>query len=164
MFKEPQSEDGQTIIVHRASSLDAQNSAHPTAKPSGEQQVLRRILVVEDDLSLASLEAGVLVAHGYAVTQVHNGEQAITALYQSTPDLVVLDFELSGDLTGLDVLQVLRLHANIPVLFTSSEEIALRKYMRTSGENRTTLDHLSKPYSTQALLLRVERMLMIAPR
>jgi len=164
MFKEPRSEDGQTIIARRASSLDAQNSAHPTAKPSGEQKVLRRILVVEDDLSLANLEAGVLAAHGYAVTQVHNGEQAITALYQSTPDLVVLDFELSGDLTGLDVLQVLRLHANIPVLFTSSEEIALRKYMRTSGENRTTLDHLSKPYSTQTLLLRVGRMLTIVPR
>ena len=160
MFKEIRSEDSQTIIVNRAASLEAQNSVHP----SGEQKVLRRILVVEDDLSLASLEAEVLAAHGYAVTQVHDGEQAITALYQSTPDLVVLDFELSGDLTGLDVLQVLRLHATIPVLLTSSEETALRKYMRTSGENRSTLDHLSKPYSTQTLLLRIKRMLTITPR
>ena len=164
MFKGSRSEDGQTSIVHTASSLDAQDIAHSTAKRSEEQNILRHILVVEDDLSLASLEAGVLAAHGYAVTQVHNGEQALTALYQSTPDLVVLDFELSGDLTGLDVLQVLRLHANIPVLFTSSEETALRKYMRASGETRSTLDHLCKPYSTQTLLLRVKRMLTLAPR
>lgn len=156
--------DVQTSIIHTASSPDAQDIVHPEAQQSEEQKVLRHILVVEDDLSLASLEAGVLAAHGFAVTQVNNGEQAITALHQSTPDLVVLDFELSGNLTGLDVLQVLRLHANIPVLFTSSEETALRKYMRASGETRSTLDHLCKPYSTQTLLLRVKRMLTIAPR
>jgi two-component system response regulator MtrA len=164
MFKGTRPEDDQTSIVHTASPIDAQDIAPPTAKQSGEQKVLWRILVVEDDLSLANLEAGVLAAHGYAVTQVHNGEQALTALYQSTPDLVVLDFELSGDLTGLDVLQVLRLHASIPVLFTSSEETVLRKYMRASGETRSTLDHLCKPYSTQTLLLRVKRMLTIGPR
>lgn len=164
MFKGTQPEDGQTPTIHTASALDAQESAHRTSNVSEEQKTLRHILVVEDDISLANLEAGILAAHGYAVTQVYNGEQAITALYQSTPDLVVLDFELPGKLTGLDVLQDLRLHASIPVLFTSSEEIALRRYMRASGESRSTLDHLSKPYSTQTLLLRVQRMLTIAPQ
>lgn len=126
--------------------------------------MLRRILIVEDDLSLANLEVEVLTAHGYTVTQVHDGEQALTSLRQSTPDLVVLDFELPGSLTGMDVLQVLRLNAGIPVLFTSSEEMALRRYIRARRESRTTLDHLSKPYSMHALLVRVQRMLTIAPR
>jgi DNA-binding response OmpR family regulator len=164
MFKGIQSDQSQTSIAHAASPLDAQDSAYSAPRAPDRQNILRHILVVEDDLSLANLEVEVLAAHGYAVTQVHDGEQALTSLHQSTPDLVVLDFELPGDLTGMDVLQVLRLHAGIPVLFTSSEETALRRYIRASGESKATLDHLSKPYSMHTLLVRVERMLTIAPR
>ena len=162
MFKGIQSNESQTDRV-TASPLDAQNHVSSAAMAAERQDMLHSILVVEDDLSLANLEVEVLAAHGYAVTQVHDGEQALTSLRQSTPDLVVLDFELAGNLTGMDVLELLRLHAGIPVLFTSSEEMALRRYIRASGESKATLDHLSKPYSMHTLLVRVERMLTIAP-
>jgi DNA-binding response OmpR family regulator len=164
MFKGIQSDESQTGLIQRASPSDAQDQASSEQVETEGQDMLHRILIVEDDLSLANLEVEVLAAHGYAVTQVHDGEQALTSLRQSTPDLVVLDFELPGNLTGMDVLQVLRLNTGIPVLFTSSEEMALRRYMRASGESKATLDHLSKPYSMHALLVRVQRMLSIAPR
>ena len=163
MFKGIQSDESQTTIAQKASPSDAQDQADSDQVETERQDLLRHILVVEDDLSLANLEVEVLAAHGYVVTQVHDGEQALTSLRQSTPDLVVLDFELPGNLTGMDVLQVLRLHTGIPVLFTSSEEMALRRYIRARGESRATLDHLSKPYSMHTLLVRVERMLTIAP-
>jgi DNA-binding response OmpR family regulator len=164
MFKGIQSNESQTGRIPAASPPDAQAHASPAPLKAERQKALRRILVVEDDLSLANLEVEVLAAHGYAVTQVHDGEQALTSLRQSTPDLVVLDFELAGNLTGMDVLELLRLHAGIPVLFTSSEETALRRYIRASGESKATLDHLSKPYSMHTLLMRIERMLTIAPQ
>lgn len=164
MFKGRQSNESQTGSIQIASPPDAQNRAALAAMAVERHDTLHRILVVEDDLSLANLEVEVLAAHGYAVTQVHDGEQALTSLHQSPPDLVVLDFELAGNLTGMDVLEFLRLHAGIPVLFTSSEEMALRRYIRASGESRATLDHLSKPYSMHALLVRIERMLTRAPQ
>lgn len=164
MFKGRQSNESQTGSIQRASPPDAQNRAGLAAMAVERHNALRRILVVEDDLTLANLEVEVLAAHGYAVTQVPDGEQALTSLHQSPPDLVVLDFELAGNLTGMDVLEFLRLHAGIPVLFTSSEEMALRRYIRASGESRATLDHLSKPYSMHALLVRIERMLTRAPQ
>ncbi len=123
----------------------------------------RRILVVEDDASLADLEADVLTACGYAVTIAHTGELAVLALRESIPDLVVLDLELHGGMTGWDVLQVLRTHSRIPVLLTSSET-AVRKRMRTRGETRSTLDHLPKPYPMQALLKRIAHMLITVPQ
>lgn len=122
----------------------------------------RRILVVEDDTSLARLEGEVLAANGYAVAIAGNGELAIAALRQSIPDLVLLDLELSGNMNGWDVLHTLRKYARVPVLLTSAES-AVRKQMRTSGEDRSTLDHLPKPYPMQTLLKRIQRMLMIAP-
>ena len=123
-----------------------------------------RILVVEDDPTLARLEAGILTAHGYTVEAVHNGELAIATLRHSIPDLVVLDLELTGNVQGWDVLQALRDFASIPVLLTTSSATAVRASIRLRGESRSTLDHLPKPYPMQTLLKRVERMLTAAPQ
>ncbi|HLX56253.1 MAG TPA: response regulator [Ktedonobacteraceae bacterium] len=128
-----------------------------------ESQTLRRILLVEDDISLARLEADILTTHGYTVAIATSGEMAITALHQAIPDLVLLDLDLSGAITGWDVFKVLRSYSSAPVLLTSAES-AIRASIRNQGEPKTTLDHLPKPYPMQALLKRIERMLAIIPQ
>jgi len=128
----------------------------------GKQGSSQCILVVEDDASLANLEAGILAAHGYAVAMAHSGEMAIAALQQALPDLVLLDLDLSGPINGWDVLQMLRSYSATPVLLTSSES-AVNRQIRIRGETRSTLDHLPKPYLMQTLLKRIERMLAIGP-
>jgi DNA-binding response OmpR family regulator len=127
-----------------------------------EQQSVYHILVVEDDSSLANLEAGMLRAHGYLVAVANNGENAITILEQIQPDLVLLDLDLSGAINGWDVLQKLRTYSNIPVLLTSAET-SVNRQIRFRGETRSTLDLLPKPFLMQTLLKRIERMLLIAP-
>lgn len=135
------------------------HTLHTRVKESG---TLQRILVVEDDVSLANLEADMLSARGYVVSVATSGETAITSLRQEIPDLVLLDLDLSGATTGWDVLRVLRGYSSAPVLLTSAES-AIRSSMRMQGESRLTLDHLPKPYPLQALLKRIERMLAITP-
>lgn len=123
------------------------------------------ILLVEDDPSLASLEAGVLMARGYIVTLVETGELALNVLREVVPDLVLLDLDLPGMVNGWDVLKALRAYAGTsttPVLLTSAETTA-QKHLRTRGEARSTLDHLPKPYPIQILLKRIERMLGMTP-
>ena len=142
---------------------DSRQAAQAADQHYGGQPQKKIILVVEDDPTLATLEADILTAHGYTVDFVHSGEQAITRLRHALPDLVVLDLELPGDIHGWDVLQTLRVMADIPVLITSSSVSSVRKYLRQSEETRQTLDHLSKPYPLQALLKRIERMLPLSP-
>lgn len=123
------------------------------------------ILLVEDDASLAQLEANFLMARGYIVTPVENGELALNVLREVVPDLVLLDLDLPGAVNGWDVLQALRAYAGTsatPVLLTSAETTA-QKHLRTRGEARATLDHLPKPYPVQLLLKRIERMLDMTP-
>lgn len=140
-------------------------SQHPKQEiPEGTSRTIQRILVVEDDPTLATLESEILTAHGYIVVTVHSGELAITALRSAIPDLVVLDLELPGSIKGWEVLQMLRTTASIPVLVTTSATTAVRQHIRSRGESRITLDHLPKPYPMQTLLKRVRRMLMIAPQ
>lgn len=153
---------GHMSALHTTSPTRAQNFTHSLQTEFEEPKLLRRILVVEDDASLATLESEVLTACGYTVAIACNGEFAAAALRQSIPDLVVLDLELPGRLSGWDVLQVVRMYSRVPVLLTSSE-MTVRKRMRTRGETRSTLDHLPKPYPMQLLLKRIKRMLITAP-
>jgi two-component system response regulator MtrA len=118
--------------------------------------------LVDDDISLAQLEAGILSARGYEVAVATSGELAISAIHQALPDLVLLDLDLSGPVTGWDVFKALRDLSGAPVLLTSAES-AVRRHMRTQGESRSTLDHLPKPYPMQALLRCIERMLAMEP-
>jgi DNA-binding response OmpR family regulator len=151
-------------VVNGISSEETRIFVSSPLDQQEQPKISPRILVVEDDISLAHLEANFLAAHACTVVIAGNGELAITAIDNFMPDLVVLDLELPGSLTGWDVLQVLRQNTQIPVLLTTSLTLDLRKHLRTSGESRSTLDHLPKPYAMQALLKRVRRMLMIVPQ
>lgn len=153
---------GTMDLLPEAAVQDTKNvSAHAVSATQQERQrTLQRILVVEDDPTLATLEAEVLTAYGYTVVIVPNGELAVATLHTFVPDLVVLDLELSGPLNGWDILQVVRSRAAVPVLFTSSSVQTVRRYIRSRDETRLTLDHLPKPYPIQALLKRVNRMLI----
>jgi DNA-binding response OmpR family regulator len=154
---------GKLSIVNEISVTGMRVLIDSLPEQQEKSEISNRILVVEDDTSLAHLEAHFLAAHNFTVVIASNGEGAVTALDDFTPDLVVLDLELAGPLSGWDVLQALRKNAAIPVLLTTSLPLEMRKYLRTHGETRSTLDHLAKPYQMQALLKCIKRMLMITP-
>jgi CheY-like chemotaxis protein len=153
---------GDMSIWNKSTLYGAHSLANPIQQQVREQGSSYRILVVEDDSSLANLEADILTAHGYMVAIASNGEMAIAVLEQALPDLVLLDLDLSGTINGWDVLQILRTYSATPVLLTSAES-AVNRQIRIRGETRSTLDLLPKPYLMQTLLKRIERMLTIAP-
>nr|HET6904281.1 response regulator [Ktedonobacteraceae bacterium] len=156
--------DGNMSMVNGTKTDDATVFINSPLNSQVKPGTMPRILVVEDDPSLAQLEASYLTACHYSVVVASTGELAITALSDFNPDLVVLDLELPGGLSGWDVLQVLREKAHIPVLVTTSLTQDIRKHLRMNGETRLTLDHLPKPYPMQTLLRRIKRMLMIVPQ
>ena len=153
---------GDMSIWNNSTTYSTQSLANRMHQMVREQGSSYHILVVEDDSSLANLEAGILKAHGYMVAIASNGEMAITVLEHKMPDLILLDLDLSGTINGWDVLQILRTYSSTPVLLTSAES-AVNRQIRIRGETRSTLDLLPKPFLMQTLLKRIERMIMIAP-
>lgn len=121
------------------------------------------ILLVEDDQTLATLEAHILSLQGLKVTTVNSGELALVEIKKNIPDLVILDFELAGKINGSDVLRNVRIYTTVPVLLTTSSKEKVRTAIRTYRESKETLDHLPKPYLMQTFLRRVKRMLLITP-
>lgn len=76
-------------------------------KNTGVQDQPKRILLVEDDNSLAAVYAERLKAEGFDVKRADNGEEALSAALNYHPDLVLLDV-MMPKINGFDVLDLLR--------------------------------------------------------
>ncbi len=115
-----------------------------------------RILVVDDEESLAELVSSALRFAGYEVRTEANGYDAMRAIKTSTPDLVVLDVNMP-EMDGFDVCRLLRRDGfDMPVIFlTARDDIDdIRTGFRHGGD-----DYLTKPFSIEELGLRIEALL-----
>lgn len=115
----------------------------------------QRILVVDDDVALRELVESYLVANGYGVECVGDGNGLRASLAGNPPDLVVLDLMLPGD-DGLALLRELRATGGPPVIIISArgEEVD-----RVVGLEVGADDYLAKPFGPRELLARVRAVL-----
>ena len=115
----------------------------------------RRVLVVEDDASIADLVAMHLRDEGYTVELAHDGHAGLAAAEQSPPDLVVLDLMLPG-VDGLSICRRLRQRAeHIPILMLTARSSELDRVL---GLELGADDYLTKPFSVRELVARVKAL------
>jgi DNA-binding response OmpR family regulator len=114
------------------------------------------LLLVEDEPALARGLADSFRDEGFDVQVVMRGDQALAAIREHRPQLVVLDILLPGR-SGLDVLRDLRASGNrVPVLMlTAKGEIVDRVVGLELGAD----DYLPKPFAERELLARVRALL-----
>lgn len=67
----------------------------------------KKILLVEDDTALAAVYRSRLELEGFKIKEVNNGEEALTAVIEFKPDLILLD-AMMPKISGFDVLDILR--------------------------------------------------------
>jgi len=124
--------------------------------PHDRHAVTPRILIVEDEPSLALTLGDRLRAEGYMVDARGDGETAL-ALFKEAPfDLVILDVMLPG-MDGFSVCREIRRHSEqVPVLMlTARTEVVDRVVGLRLGAD----DYLGKPFEMVELLARVEALL-----
>jgi two-component system OmpR family response regulator len=115
-----------------------------------------RVLVVDDEATLAELVTMALRYEGWDVRSAGTGMTAVRLAREFRPDVVVLDVMLP-DLSGLDVLHRLRERApNLPVLFlTAKDAVEDRIAGLTAGGD----DYVTKPFSLEEVVLRLRALL-----
>jgi two-component system phosphate regulon response regulator PhoB len=119
---------------------------------------LERILVVDDEADIVALVAYHLAKAGYRVSTAANGWDALAAIRQERPTLVVLDLMLPG-LTGYEVLEQMRgaeATRDVAVLMLTARR---EEDDRIRGLSLGADDYLTKPFSPQELVLRVGAIL-----
>ena len=122
------------------------------------------ILVIEDEVDLATTLAYNLKTEGFAVRVAHAGKQGLDmALGEPLPDVIVLDLMLP-DIAGTEVCRRLREHErtrNIPVIMCTAKGTEID---RVVGFEVGADDYVVKPYIVRELLLRIRALLRRAQR
>jgi DNA-binding response OmpR family regulator len=115
----------------------------------------RRVLVVEDEPTIAASIAARLRAEGFRVDVAHDGPSAVARAAQDEPDVVVLDVMLPG-FDGLEVCRRLHARRPVPVLMLSARDAETDVLV---GLGVGADDYLTKPFSPRELVARVHALL-----
>ncbi|MBL8101698.1 MAG: response regulator transcription factor [Anaerolineales bacterium] len=115
----------------------------------------KRILVVEDEPSLAEVVSLYLKRAGFQVQIASDGKQAMNILEKQIPDFVILDLMLP-EVDGLSLTRWLRDRSDVPIIMVTArrEEID-----RIAGLEMGADDYVVKPFSPQELVSRVRAVL-----
>jgi two-component system, OmpR family, response regulator ResD len=113
------------------------------------------ILIVEDEPSIAEVVSLYLRRAGYAVQVLADGQEAMLALEDNLPDLLILDLMLPG-LDGLSLTRWLRQHSQIPIIMLTARRLEMD---RIAGLEMGADDYVVKPFSPQELVSRVKAVL-----
>ena len=114
-----------------------------------------RILLVDDDLELCSMQREYLSNEGFAVQMCHDGERGLEEALSGDYDLILLDV-MMPKLNGIDVLRRLRNHSNIPVLMLTAKGDDIDRII---GLELGADDYVSKPCTPRELVARVRAIL-----
>lgn len=115
-----------------------------------------RILILEDNVILASGLSDKLTNAGYAVDVLEDGEDGNSVLEYQEYDLLILDLGLPG-IDGIEILKKLRITKNkIPVLIISARDRLDQKIL---GLESGADDYLCKPFELDEVLARVNALL-----
>lgn len=117
------------------------------------------ILVVEDEAELSSIIADYVVAAGYAVEVLADGQEALTRVRRSLPDLIVLDIMLPG-MDGLALCRAVRTVSDVPIIFVTAR---VEEIDRLLGLEIGADDYLCKPFSPRELVGRIKAVLRRRP-
>ncbi len=114
-----------------------------------------RILVVDDEPLYVRLLKVNLEQEGYQIVSASDGEEALEAISQNMPDLIILDVVMPK-LDGITVMQRVRQFSNVPIiLLTALGE----EQDRVKGLNIGADDYVVKPFSATELIARVRAVL-----
>jgi two-component system OmpR family response regulator len=130
------------------------NAARPELRRPDGQPV--RVLVVDDEPTIAELVTLALRYEGWEVRSALDGLTAVRVAREFKPDAVVLDIMLP-DVDGLDVLRRMRAEADsLPVLFlTAKDSVEDRIAGLTAGGD----DYVTKPFSIEEVVLRLRALM-----
>jgi CheY-like chemotaxis protein len=118
----------------------------------------KHLLIVEDDLQLAEMLGDYFGAQAYRVTAVHRGEDALAALEQGQPDLILMDVNLPG-IDGFETCRRLRRLPHVghtPVFFLTQRR---EREDILAGLELGAVDYVTKPFDIHELSLRVSYVL-----
>lgn len=115
----------------------------------------QRIMIVDDDPSIAELISLYLEKECYDTRIVEDGESAIKVFSEYRPDMILLDLMLPG-IDGYQVCRMIRNESDVPIMMLSAKGEVFDKVL---GLELGADDYMIKPFDTKELVARVKAVL-----
>lgn len=115
----------------------------------------QKILIVDDDNNIAELISLYLTKECFDTKIVNDGEEALQAFEQYTPNLILLDLMLPG-IDGYQVCREVRAKSNVPIIMLSAKGEIFDKVL---GLELGADDYIMKPFDSKELVARVKAVL-----
>ena len=112
---------------------------------------MKKILIIEDDLNIQTLEKDYLEANSFSVKTASNGTDGLQLALNEEFDLILLDIMLP-EIDGLEICRKIRDVIDIPILLVSAKKEDLDKI---KGLGYGADDYIVKPFSPSELVARV---------
>jgi len=116
---------------------------------------LPRILVVEDEETLAEAISFLLSKEGFDVSVAATGPEAVELFEKNGADLILLDLMLPG-LSGTEVCRQIRTKSSVPIIMLTAKDSEIDKVV---GLEIGADDYVTKPYSSRELIARIRAVL-----
>jgi len=117
-----------------------------------EGEIMQKVLVIEDDVSIAELERDYLELNGFQVEVTMSGKAGLDLALSKHYDLVLLDLMLP-EIDGFEICKKIRLIKDVPILMVTAKKEEIDK-MRGFGLGAD--DYMVKPFSPSELVTRVK--------
>ena len=118
----------------------------------------KRILIVDDETQLVDLVTMRLEANNYVVLTAYDGQEALDKAHKEKPDLIILDLMLPK-IDGYKVCRMLKFDAKynkIPIIMFTARAQESDKQM---GQEVGADAYITKPFESQALLVKIKELL-----
>lgn len=113
------------------------------------------ILIVEDEVKLASLLADYFQLTEYSPHLIHHGDEVIDWVKKNQPKAILLDIMLPGK-NGIDLCKEIRQFSNVPILMVTAK---VEEIDRLLGLELGADDYICKPFSPREVVARVKAVL-----
>jgi signal transduction histidine kinase len=113
-----------------------------------------KVVIVEDERLVAQDIAQILRDEGYSICAIaSDGETAIKKILEFSPDLVLLDIRIKGEIDGIDVAKFIQSYCDIPVVYLSafSDSETLKRAQITNP-----MGYVVKPFRSEQLLTTIK--------
>lgn len=117
--------------------------------------MLNTILIVEDEVKLASLLADYFMQTDYFPHLIHHGDEVIAWVKEHNPQVILLDVMLPGK-NGIDLCKEIRQFSNVPILMVTAK---VDEIDRLLGLELGADDYICKPFSPREVVARVKAVM-----
>ncbi|HHU77194.1 MAG TPA: response regulator transcription factor [Firmicutes bacterium] len=114
-----------------------------------------KILLVEDEKTLAKALKFSLEKEGFLVSVAYDGEEALKAAKRDRPQLIILDLMLPK-IDGFEVCRAIRRDSQVPIIMLTARDEDIDKIL---GLELGADDYMTKPFNTRELLSRIRAIL-----